>query len=246
MSGKSARESRQEALDKIRQEQKSKERKGRLGWILGISIPIIALVVITVLVFVNSNQSSGLKEVPPSAAGMGQPFVLNPDAPEGVPVLDIYEDFQCPFCATFENALGETISGAASTNQARVQINLMNFLDNSLGNDSSTRAIRAAAAADEQGKFEEFHRLVYANQPEQEGKGWTNDELESYAKEAGVTDMAAWNASFKSDKWDAYIESMMKASNEAGVTGTPTIMVDGEVVTDKITDAPSLLALLVK
>lgn len=244
MSAKNAREMRQATLDKLQNEQKKEERKKRNILVVLVALPALILFTVAGLVIYNASKGSGLESVPASAAGMGQPFVLNPDAPESVPVVDIYEDFQCPYCGILENTLGDSFRSLADNDEAKVQVYLMNFLDGSLGNDSSTNAIRAAAAADEQGKFAEFHAILYQNQPAVEGQGWTAAEFEQFAEEAGVEDLEKWRSSFKSDQWDAYIDSIQKASTDAGVTGTPTIMLDGEVVTDQITDEASLRALV--
>lgn len=244
MSGKNARETRQATLEKIQKEQKREGRKKNITMATLIVLPALILFTVAGLVIYNGSKGSGLETVPPSAAGMGQPLSLNPEAPEDAPVLSIFEDFQCPYCGVLENSLGDTFRDLADSGEANVEIHLMNFLDGGLGNSASTMAIRAAAAADEQGKFPEFHALLYQNQPEVEGQGWTSEELEAIAVEAGVPDIEKWRESYRSDQWDTYIDSIQKASADADVTGTPTVKLNGEVVTDQIKDDATLRALV--
>ncbi len=54
-----------------------------------------------------------------------------------------------------------------SAQQGKVKLvyHVKNFLDDNLGNDSSTRAGNAAFCAADAGKFQEFHNQVFANQP---------------------------------------------------------------------------------
>ena len=47
-------------------------------------------------------------------------------------------------------------------------------LDDNLRNDSSTRAGNAAFCAADDGKFQEFHNQLFANQPATEGDGFSD------------------------------------------------------------------------
>lgn len=244
MSGKNAREERKEILEKLQKEQKKEANRGRNLIIAGFGAFILVLVVIAA-VFINGNSnSSGLEEVPPSAVALGEPTVLNPDAPDNIPVLDIYEDFQCPFCGSFETTLGSGINDLADEGKIKVQIHTLTFLDANLGNSASRKAARGALAADEQGKFSEFHSIVYRNQPAQEGKGWTDAELLTFAELAGVEDLDAWKASLASDKFDTHIKAVQTKANDSGITGTPTVKLNGVVVTDQVTSIEALTTLI--
>ena len=81
MSGKGAREARQATLDQVRNGQKKAERKRMAVMVTLIALPAIILITIASLVIYNGSKGSGLETVPPSAAGMGQPMSINPDAP---------------------------------------------------------------------------------------------------------------------------------------------------------------------
>ena len=146
------------------------------------------------------------------------------------PVVDIYEDFQCPSCEQLERILGSTFRQLESDGTIRLRYHVLTFLDRNLGNDSSSRAANAAMCAADQGKFGAYHDAVYAHQPAQEGKGWTDAELEAFAQEAGITGSAltSWQSCVKAETHKDYIASVQSASDKAGVTGTPTVMVNGK------------------
>ncbi len=113
-------------------------------------------------------------------------YVLPGTPAAGAPTLDIWLDYQCPICKKFEDVSGTVYPQLAADGKAKVVVHTLSFLDDNLGNDASERAAEGAAAAAVQGKFVEYTQQVFANQPEQEGTGYTDDQLEQFAKDAGV------------------------------------------------------------
>ena len=97
--------------------------------------------------------------------GAGLPGVRRRHARASAPTVDLYEDFQCPACKQFEAPLGSTIQGLAPQGKIKLVYHVMNFLDDNLRNDNSTRAANGAFCAADDGKFQEFHDAVFPNQP---------------------------------------------------------------------------------
>src|SRR5690606_37101777 len=50
------------------------------------------------------------------------------DAGEDVPVVHIYEDFQCPWCGLLEQTSGEAFTKAAQAGEIQLTYTLMSFL----------------------------------------------------------------------------------------------------------------------
>jgi protein-disulfide isomerase len=165
--------------------------------------------------------------VPVGASGLGQPLVLNPGAPATAPVLDLYEDPQCPVCKEFEALFGAQIDALVKANEAKVVVHTMTFLDANLRNDSSTRAANAAYCAADQGIFREYTEAVFAGQPEQEGKGWTDAELKAFASAAGVPDVARWQTCQSALTYKAHAAAVNDNALKGGVRGTPTVQLNG-------------------
>ena len=93
--------------------------------------------------------------------------------------------------------------------------------------DESYDAAMAAECAGEQGKFWEFHDLLFARW-EGEGKGtFLPDKLKGYAQELGL-DAQAFAACLDSFRYEATVMADKKAGQEAGVKYTPTLFVNGE------------------
>jgi protein-disulfide isomerase len=82
-------------------------------------------------------------------------------------------------------------------------------------------AAEASMEAMEQGRFWEYHDLLFANQ-----KALSRADLELYAEQLGL-DMAAFKSALDSGKWKAKIQKDMAEGNRAGVQGTPSVFING-------------------
>lgn len=166
--------------------------------------------------------------VPKGATGFGGGMVLNPGAPATAPTLEIFEDPQCPACKQFETVYGPTVETIVKSNQAKVVVHTMTFLDDMLRNDSSARAANAAMCAAEQGRFHEYVKASYAGQPAREGAGYSNADLETFAGQAIMPDLTTWRTC-STEKWfAAHVQAIETASEKAGVNGTPTVRINGK------------------
>jgi protein-disulfide isomerase len=164
-----------------------------------------------------------------AALGDGYPAFQDVTAASGAPTLALYEDFQCPACKQFEAAFGQTVTDLAQSGKVKLEYHIKNFLDDNLGNDSSTRAANAAFCAADAGKFQEYHNQLYANQP-QEGVGFSETALTTIAKNVGLSGdaLSSWESCYKANKYVDYVRSVETSSAKQGVTGTPTIRINGE------------------
>ncbi|GAA0290158.1 DsbA family protein [Kineococcus aurantiacus] len=221
-----AREARRARAAAMRQRELARERSRR---VLLISVAVVVVLVLVAVVAVVVDRSRG-DEV---AAGTGTPpgvtaddggYVLPGTPAAGAPTLDIWLDYQCPVCKQFEDVSGEVYPQLAAEGRARVVVHTLSFLDANLGNDSSSRAAQGAAAAAAQGRFVEYTQEVFANQPEQEGEGYTDDQLEQFAKDAGVADTATWRRQLDDRTWQGFVERVQGAMSDQGVSGTPTVV----------------------
>ncbi len=84
-------------------------------------------------------------------------------------------------------------------------------------------AAEAAAEAFAQGKFWDYHDLLFDNQ-----KALAREDLELYAQQLGL-DMDAFRKALDTHKHRARIRADMKEGDRAGVRGTPTIFINGRL-----------------
>ena len=200
----------------------------------------VAVVVIVVAVFAVVSGSQDKQEaataggslLPKGASALGAGIVVNPDAPAGVPTLDLYEDFQCPICAEFEHRFGAGIAELAAQDKVRLVVHTLSFLDDKLGNNSSNRAANAASCAADQGEFMDYHAAAMGGQPLREGAGFTDEALKSFAEKSGITGsgLTAWQKCYTDKAHNQYVESVQTQSEKDQVTGTPTLRLNGRDV----------------
>jgi protein-disulfide isomerase len=87
--------------------------------------------------------------------------------------------------------------------------------------DKAQLAAEAALAANEQGKFWEYHDKLFANQ-----QALDRPSLEKYAEELGLN-MPKFKAALDSGKFKQQIDSDKAEAQKAGASGTPTFFING-------------------
>jgi protein-disulfide isomerase len=132
-----------------------------------------------------------------------------------------FADFQCSGCA----ALAPIIAGLASANELTL-VHRYFPLDSIHAN--ADRSARAAEAADEQGSFWAMSAALYARQDAwKDLSGADADALfRSIGAELGL-DTARWQTAYESPGTAAVVDADRQAAIGMGLTGTPTLFIDG-------------------
>jgi protein-disulfide isomerase len=140
--------------------------------------------------------------------------------------VDLYIDFLCPFCRRFELSSAETLASLAADGRASLAYHPMNFLDQASTTNYSTRATAASGCAADQGRFVEYAHALFVGQPHEGGPGLSDAELVDLAAVAGLAEkeFAACVADGPYLDWPSYVTAR---ASQAGVSGTPTVLVAG-------------------
>ncbi len=91
----------------------------------------------------------------------------------------------------------------------------------------SVNAALAARAAQEQGKFWEYHDLLYENQSSP--GAFSDENLLALAREAGL-DVAEFETSLASGEHRREVMDAFAEGQRSGITGTPTFVVNGQTL----------------
>lgn len=169
-------------------------------------------------------------------------------AKDGIPSVILWEDFQCPACKAFEaSGAAKYLVDKANAGEINLIFRPLAFLDMALHNDSSVRATAAWGCAIDAGVGEKYRELVYGNQPAQEGKGFTDTELLSGGKVAGLTGDAytKFEDCFKAGTY-RYWAGTSTTATPPEIGGTPTIMINGKILDNKTGWNPSVLDKAIK
>jgi protein-disulfide isomerase len=202
----------------------SKPGKDNFTRYLVIGVVVLVLGIMVIPTFLSKTKS--VSQVIPStvSAADGYAVVFNSEV-KNVPVVDIYEDFQCPICQQFEGLNGKYISSLVSEKKATVKFHILSFIG-----PESVRAANASACANDEGKFVDFHNALYANQPATENSGtWTNDRLIAIAGAVGIKS-DSFNSCVKDMKYEGWVGKVAEAGSKAGVNSTPTVFVGGKEI----------------
>ena len=160
------------------------------------------------------------------------PYGVPVNEAAGKPVLEIWEDFQCPACGNFEAEAGDNIAAIAEDGDALVIQRQTTFLDRNLGTDDSVRAAAAYGCAVDAGQGEAYRRTVFANQPTVEGEGWTDEQLIGFGTDAGIAeaDLPAFEACVADGTYLGWAVNSTQAFYDAEVPGTPALYLNGETL----------------
>jgi protein-disulfide isomerase len=134
--------------------------------------------------------------------------------PDDAPVTLIeFSDYRCGFCKRAQPVVEAVLERFPS--QVR-------FVHRSFPlNEVSRAAAEAAACANEQGQFWEFHRRLFASEVNLDAEG-----LLQHASELEL-DLEAFQTCVDERRYQAAVEADLVAGREAGVTGTPSFFVNG-------------------
>lgn len=135
----------------------------------------------------------------------------NPDAK--VMLLE-FSDYQCPFCGRVQptiNTLMEKYKGQLTFAYRHFPLQFHTEAD---------EAAMAVECAQEQGKFEEMHELLFKNQRNQH-----IPELKRYARQVKVKDLKQFDQCLDSEKYRAQVQQDIQDGAEIGISGTPGFMI---------------------
>lgn len=144
-------------------------------------------------------------------------------------VVEVYSDFQCPFCARFAEEAGyQLLLEYGESDLVRFEYKHFAFL----GTESNLAA-EASECAAEQGQFWPFHDTLFVNLRGQNQGSYSNAALKSMATALDL-DEGAFNSCLDSNRYRDEVRQETAEGQQRGVNSTPTIFVNGEVVTGAI------------
>jgi protein-disulfide isomerase len=215
------------------------------GGLSGAAVVVLALTLAGVVRPGGSPSSSSASPTPDAVVGplvtlspiVGPSVVTPTDLAVGhalgaldAPVtIEIWADFQCPYCALFASLVEPRIVDTyVKSGRARLVFRDLAFL----GEESRWAAV-AARLAEEQGAFWPFHDYLFANQQGENRGSFAIERLREIAGRVGL-DRATFDAGLKLETARALF-AVIRAEFETdaarlGIRSTPTVTVNGTVV----------------
>ena len=141
------------------------------------------------------------------------------------PAVDVYIDFLCPFCRRFEEASGAELEAIVDRGLGSVVYHPLGFLDRLSTTRYSSRAAAASGCASDRRRFAEYKNALFANQPEEGGPGLSDYQLAQLGVALGLDPgFARCIGDGRYLDWSVFVTAR---AVEHGVTGTPSVFVDG-------------------
>jgi protein-disulfide isomerase len=151
--------------------------------------------------------------------------------------LDVYEDYSCPHCAEYEASQGPLLDRLAASGQVRIVHHPMRIVT-----DYGRVAGNAAACVlqSDPAAWPGVHAALFANHSAATD-AWKGKDFAAWLADRGVTDEAV-RACAVDGPFAGWIDRNTDAALDAGVKGTPTLRIDGEI-TDTVGGAELVAAL---
>ena len=196
-------------------------------WPLFVGLPLIVVLAVAAVLLsgerpqptAQERQSAGKEDrAAASGAEPGHPSQGDADAPV---VMIEYGDFRCTFCGKFAREVEPQLEKKyVESGTLRMEWRDFPYLGR-----GSVDAALAARAAQEQGKFWEYHDLLYENQ----SGGFSEERLIELAREAGL-DVGRFEEDLASGRFERAVAEDFQEGQEMGITGTPTFVINGRVL----------------
>ncbi|MER7457624.1 thioredoxin domain-containing protein [Micromonospora sp. NPDC126480] len=223
----SSRKGRKDAARVVREQLARERRRKRTLW---VSVAAVLVLVIAGGIgwSLYSSQRSDEFTAPPGANDAGTGIVYG----SGPVTIDLYEDYLCPACAQFQQASGDTIDQLADEGKARVVFHPVAYLNRFSTTEYPTRASAASGCAAAGGKFREFTEVLFERQPPEGGAQLSNDQLIDIGVELGLN-RDSFGSCVRDGTYLPWTEHVTEEASRANITGTPTILVNGQPVADR-------------
>lgn len=190
--------------------------------VIGVVVLVIGIMIVPTVISKNKSVSEAIPST--VSADNGYAIEFNKEL-TNLPVVDIYEDFQCPICQQFEALNGKYINSLVAEKKAIVRFHMLSFLG-----AESVRAANGAACANDEGKFLDYHLGMYANLPAAENSGeWSNERIIEIAAASGIKS-SSFESCVNDMKYEGWVSKVAEAGSKSGVNSTPTVFVNGKEI----------------
>lgn len=166
-------------------------------------------------------------------------------------VVEVYLDYQCPYCQRWEAEIGRTLNELALEPESDLLVKhyVLAFLgETSPTLDPPGASARAASAAlcvaegEGQGAFSTFSEAVYASaDPSEPASQFSTDVLAALASDLGASTETL--DCIQQERHVTFVALGTQTGFGRGVQGTPTVIVNGRTVENSFSDS-ELLSLL--
>ena len=211
---------------------KHRQRQSRQNLPLIIIIVVVALVIVGVFV---------IPQIQAANAPVGEIVTVTPfprpqsnglsaGNPNARIKIDVYEDFQCPYCRLYSDDVEvQLMKNEVAAGTVYYTYHHFLIIDRATWDSpqkESHQAANASMCAADQGRFWDYHDILFANQGGENTGSFTDPRLAAFARALGL-DMTRFNDCFTANAHRAQIDADIARATQLGVSGTPSVFVNG-------------------
>lgn len=184
-------------------------------------VAIVALIII-----VNSGRNAAGLQIspnPPAPAALDKCGTATCGDANAPVTIDLYADFQCPYCAQFDPVLEQLGPNYIDTGKLKLIFHNFAFIG-----PESDAAAQAVMCAGDQNKFWMFANDLYQHQGAENSGVFASSNLKKLAAAAGM-DSSKFNSCVDSGKYAGAVQQQTAEGRQRQVQSTPTFFVNGQI-----------------
>jgi protein-disulfide isomerase len=209
-----------------REEIRRKERQQRLVVIGVIALATLAIVALIVVPSIRSATAPVGEFVKITPVAYNSADGTNMGDPNARVKIEIFEDYICSACKVYTESVEQrVIKEIVDAGLASYVFYQYPFLDDRSASKDSDRSANAALCAADQNRFWDYKTMLFANQTSVEGQ-FSDKRLLAFAEALGL-DVEAFEACYNENRFQNKIDEDLALGQANGITGTPTVLVNG-------------------
>ncbi|MCL1907225.1 MAG: DsbA family protein [Propionibacteriaceae bacterium] len=223
-SSSQVRRSRRETLEAQRLATARKERRNKILFTSAGLLVFAAVIGVAIWGFMGTATDGGDATPPNAVSDHGIAVVPLKDS---IPTLEIFADYNCNGCRSAHLTLNTLLEEYTEEGKINVVVVMLNFLDN------SRQPAIASACSDFYDVFPQYHHELFTAAPD----GFDSELLrETIPEKLGLTgvELLDFQTCIDTDATGAFVNSQSKYAGKKGVSSTPTFLLDGENIGEKI------------
>lgn len=229
-----------------RKHKRDKRRINKKALIVGIALAVVMVGGAVTAVLMNSpstalNRDDNTEIIQRIGAPISEnvPVLASEGGSSNVTMVE-FGDYQCQYCARFHNETKDQIMDNF-VNTGELRFVFKDFVINDLPSDrASTLAAEASYCAADQGKYWQYHDVLYDNS-RGENTGWvTEDSLKQFATRIGIQNLTEFSGCLQNHAHQDLVEANTQLANGLGLRSTPSfVIISNETVPIAIEGAQS-------
>jgi len=209
----------------LREQRQKRERQQRLYVIVGIGV--VAIVIAALLIYPSLAPAGNIVKITPNPRPQANMNNMgDPNAP--VKIVE-YSDYQCPYCKRWNDET-EKLIDETYVATGKVYFTYIPYGPNGqyIGPESKDAAMAAFCAGD-QGKFWEYHDMLFANQTGENVGDFTSKRLFAFADALGLNS-SQFRSCFNGNKFAQMLNDGLQQGKQAQIGGTPSFLINGSLI----------------